>query len=77
MIDDRRNRRLPESDVTIIRDLAYRDGTSRQWRLDLAMPRVAAGKPRPALVVIHGGGWIEGDKSSFTTRSSRSFSSGH
>jgi acetyl esterase/lipase len=58
------------SDVTIIRDLAYRDGTSRQWRLDLAKPKNTAGKPRPAIVIIHGGGWIEGDKSSFTTRKS-------
>jgi acetyl esterase/lipase len=26
------------------------------------------GKARPAIVVIHGGGWIEGDKSSFASR---------
>src|SRR5260370_28813873 len=27
-----------------------------------------SGKPRPAIVVIHGGGWLEGDKSSFASR---------
>src|SRR5439155_18507256 len=25
-------------------------------------------KPRPGIVVIHGGGWVEGDKSSFASR---------
>lgn len=54
--------------VTILRDLRYREGASKQWRLDLAMPKDAGARLRPAIVVIHGGGWIEGDKSSFTTR---------
>src|SRR5205085_4220926 len=35
---------------------------------DLAIPKASAGKPRPAIVVIHGGGWLEGDKSSFASR---------
>jgi acetyl esterase/lipase len=26
------------------------------------------GKPRPGIVVIHGGGWLEGDRSSFASR---------
>ena len=30
--------------------------------------RRAAARPGPAIVVIHGGGWIEGDKSSFASR---------
>ena len=29
------------------------------------------GRPRPGIVVIHGGGWIEGDKSSFVFRDRR------
>jgi len=52
--------------VTVIHDIRYREGPSKQWRLDLAMPANRAGKPRPGIVVIHGGGWLEGDKSSFT-----------
>jgi acetyl esterase/lipase len=36
--------------------------------LDLAMPKARGSKPRPAIVVIHGGGWLEGDKSSFASR---------
>ncbi len=56
------------SGVNVLHDLRYREGPSKMWRLDLAARRGAAGKPRPAVVVIHGGGWSEGDKSSFTLR---------
>jgi acetyl esterase/lipase len=55
-------------DVVVYRDLSYRDGGSQHWKLDLAMKKDSqGGKPRPGIVVIHGGGWIEGDKSSFST----------
>jgi acetyl esterase/lipase len=55
-------------DITLIHDIAYREGPSRQWKLDLAMPKAAGAAPRPGIVVIHGGGWLEGDKSSFASR---------
>ena len=35
------------------------------------MQKDYTGKPRPAIVVIHGGGWLEGDKSSFSTPKNR------
>src|SRR5258706_5077377 len=54
--------------VTVVHDLHYREGPSKQWRLDLAWKKDLAGKPHPAIVVIHGGGWLEGDKSSFASR---------
>jgi acetyl esterase/lipase len=54
--------------ITVIHDLPYREGSSKQWRLDLAMKDDRSGEPRPAIVVIHGGGWLEGDKSSFASR---------
>jgi acetyl esterase/lipase len=54
--------------INVHHDLRYRDGPSGQWRLDLAVPVATNGKPRPAIVVIHGGGWLEGDKSSFASR---------
>ena len=53
------------ADIVVRRDLRYRDGPSRRWTLDLAMQAGRAARPRPAIVVIHGGGWREGDKSSF------------
>ena len=54
--------------IRVIRDIAYREGASRQWKLDLATNNDVGGAPKPAIVVIHGGGWIEGDKSSFASR---------
>ncbi len=57
-----------ERDITVLHDLHYRDGPSNKWRLDLAMKKDQRGPPRPVIVVIHGGGWLEGDKSSFASR---------
>ena len=54
-----------DDDIVVLRDVPYRDGPSRHWRLDLAMKQDLTGKPRPGIVVVHGGGWIDGDKSSF------------
>jgi acetyl esterase/lipase len=58
----------PPAGVTVRHDLRYREGPSQQWRLDLAFKNGPPGKPRPAVIVIHGGGWLEGDKSSFAAR---------
>ncbi|KAA5545871.1 alpha/beta fold hydrolase [Roseiconus nitratireducens] len=51
------------SDLKIIRDIAYRKGDSQAWRLDLAMPAKQTKDLRPALVIVHGGGWRGGSKS--------------
>src|SRR5262249_38648036 len=58
----------PAGSLTVVRDVRYRDGPSKQWRLDLAAEKGADDKPRPGIVIIHGGGWLEGDKSSFASR---------
>ncbi|MEM7312196.1 MAG: alpha/beta hydrolase fold domain-containing protein [Planctomycetota bacterium] len=47
--------------VELKKDIAYREGHDL-WKLDLAMPKAKSNTPRPALVVIHGGGWHNGDK---------------
>jgi acetyl esterase/lipase len=52
--------------ILVLHDLGYRQGPSKQSRLDLAMKKASGDKPRPAIVVIHGGGWLEGDNSSFS-----------
>jgi enterochelin esterase-like enzyme/dienelactone hydrolase len=53
----------PESaEIKIIRDIAYREGDSKAWRLDLAMPAGRGGELRPALVIVHGGGWAGGSR---------------
>jgi acetyl esterase/lipase len=54
-------------DIALQSDLRYREGKSSAWKLDLAYPKDPGAKPRPALIIIHGGGWVEGDKSSFTS----------
>ncbi|MEX0977860.1 MAG: alpha/beta hydrolase [Pirellulales bacterium] len=58
---------LGADEITVFPNLRYREGPSNAWTLDLAMPKDRSGRPRGAVVVIHGGGWIEGDKSSFST----------
>jgi acetyl esterase/lipase len=57
----------PHDDLKLFFNLRYREGSHKNCVLDLAMPRTPSAKPRPAIVVIHGGGWIEGDKSSFSS----------
>jgi len=55
---------LGDDEITLVRDISYRDGV-KACTMDLAMPKKNSGTPRPAILVIHGGGWLEGDKSSF------------
>ena len=43
--------------ITVLNNLHYREGTEKNWNLDLAMPNDSMGKLRPAIIVIHGGGW--------------------
>jgi acetyl esterase/lipase len=52
--------RIPDG-VEFTPDIAYREGNEK-WKLDLAMPRERGDAPRPALVIVHGGGWRGGDK---------------
>jgi acetyl esterase/lipase len=69
---DQRGRGADEADapadVLVLHDLSYREGPSTRWKLDLAMKKEPPAKPRPGIVIIHGGGWLEGDKSSFASR---------
>lgn len=49
--------------LKVVRDVAYRDGDSEAWKLDLAMPADPGEELHPALVIVHGGGWSAGSKS--------------
>lgn len=49
--------------ITVTKDIRYRDGDSEAWKLDLAMPANFGSKLRPAIVIVHGGGWRAGSKS--------------
>lgn len=48
--------------IKVVRDVVYREGDSKAWRLDLAMPVEQTDELRPALVVVHGGGWRGGSR---------------
>lgn len=63
--------RRADDDVVSLNNLSYREPSYKSCVLDLAMPREKADKLRSAIVVIHGGGWVEGDKSSFSVREKR------
>ncbi len=47
--------------VSVTRDIVYREVAGRSLKLDVAMPS-EPGAGRPALMQIHGGAWIIGDK---------------
>jgi acetyl esterase/lipase len=47
--------------VKVIRNVEYREVAGKQLRLDVAMPE-EDGTNRPAILQIHGGAWIIGDK---------------
>lgn len=57
----------PPEEIVIHRNLRYRPGANQAWQLDLAKPTAPAAKGRPMVVVIHGGGWIEGSRTSFSS----------
>lgn len=45
------------------RDLVYKNTGNRNLHLDVYSPADIQSEPLPALFMIHGGGWISGDKS--------------
>jgi len=49
--------------VKMTQDLEYGRVDDLSLRLDVYQPRTASISLRPALLLIHGGGWVEGDKS--------------
>ena len=53
---------LPQS-VTKTLDIVYAQYGKRKMHLDLFAPNANA--PRPAIIVVHGGGWLKGDRTRF------------
>ncbi len=53
--------RFRRKGVKVIKNVVYREVAGRRLRLDVAMPE-ARGEKRPAIMQIHGGAWIVGDK---------------
>ncbi|MFW5748273.1 MAG: prolyl oligopeptidase family serine peptidase [Chloroflexota bacterium] len=51
--------------VQVLRDIVYEDTVLRPLLLDVYLPPEAGSAPRPAVIVMHGGGWYRGDKGGF------------
>jgi len=54
--------------VKVIDNIPYREGDSKSWKLDLAMPENFGTTPRSAIVIVHGGGWRAGSKKDLVYR---------
>ncbi|QDT04274.1 Carboxylesterase NlhH [Rubripirellula lacrimiformis] len=54
-------------DVSIQRDVVYGMGGDVELHMDIATPAEAS-QPVPCIIVIHGGAWRQGDKSSHITQ---------
>ncbi len=49
-------------EVEVIKDVVYGKGSNEDLKLDIVRPKDRTGKPAPAIVFMHGGGWEGGDK---------------
>src|SRR5947207_11532885 len=56
--------------VTVKQDVTYRTVDGEQLGLDVYQP-AKKGKNWPAVVVVHGGGWTQGDKALFAQQSNQ------
>lgn len=58
-------RRALSSSVKVERDIVYARYGEREVKLDLYLPKQPASAKIPCIVVVHGGGWRQGDKNRF------------
>ncbi|HEY0247220.1 MAG TPA: alpha/beta hydrolase [Gryllotalpicola sp.] len=52
----------PPPGVVVTADVPYAGTTNRLQRLDICAPAADGGAARPAVLLLHGGGWMHGDK---------------
>ena len=55
----------PPPNVDIQKNLVYSTIGERQMHLDLYLPKNPSATPMPAVIYIHGGGWVNGNKTAF------------
>lgn len=56
-------------EARVIENIPYRTGSSKSWVLDMALPVDRGNDLRPAIVIVHGGGWRAGSKQDHVYRS--------
>lgn len=56
---------VPPPGVELEKNIVFGKGGERDLTLDLTRPKQPAQGDMPAVVFIHGGGWVEGDKKSY------------
>ena len=56
---------MPPPGVELEKEIVFGKGGGRDLTLDLTRPKQPAQGDMPAVVFIHGGGWVEGDKKSY------------
>lgn len=54
---------MPDSLIAIKQDIVYRKLGERELHLDIYRPKSSEGELRPAILMIHGGGWSSGSRS--------------
>lgn len=59
-------------EITVLKDLVYDEHNQHSCKLDIAFPSRSV-SPRPCICIFHGGGWVEGNKSSFSDEVSNPF----
>ncbi len=50
------------ADMVADPNIVYGTGSGRELMLDILRPRDAGREPRPAVIWVHGGGWVGGDR---------------
>ncbi|MEI6715229.1 MAG: alpha/beta hydrolase [Verrucomicrobiota bacterium] len=49
-------------EFTVSSNISYGTAAGQSLLLDVAVPKDGSKTPRPAVILVHGGGWVEGDK---------------
>lgn len=57
--------RTEENGMSIYRDIGYTQANSASQSLDLFVPKQTPPRSLPLVILIHGGGWLSGDKKDF------------
>jgi acetyl esterase/lipase len=55
-------RQMTAADVVYEQGIVYGSGSGRELALDVLRPRDAGDRPRPAVIWVHGGGWVDGER---------------